>query len=301
MRSAVAMLAALLSAVVAGTARADHAPAGTPAEFNHARHAGLPGFGSCVRCHSAGVESDRKRPGQTSHDICEAAMCHASDFSSERFAETKICTVCHKRKEKIHVDGNIKPFPPENPAADFDVKFSHASHLTDHVKGRMHDSCLDCHAIDRTTGTTTPPAHAVCERCHGAQSKTQMSACEACHETARDAKVKRLPHRLRFAGGACSVSRKFSHERHRIDPRTSGEKLVSCGTCHLRTERAWSLSDLVTPKGRDTMTAACGQCHRPGQHTRTGQALFSVIGNCSNCHEQACFGGGGPTPSDHHF
>lgn len=271
-----------------------------PSVFDHRQHQDdAAGFPECVTCHTESAGADVARPGKEGHAICDAAECHASEFSPLAFAKTELCTTCHLKKARVRLENNLKPFPPEKQRLDYYAEFSHESHLVTRVKKKLKDTCLDCHLVEAKTKEVTRPGHQQCASCHDSKSKVPMSACADCHRFRRDEKGAELAVGPRGRSNPCRVTGKFSHDQHRLDRRakTSG-KVVGCGQCHFGLEKASSLAAIIPTNGRQTMLNACGSCHRSGQMSAGGKAVVATSGDCMHCHQAECLSAG-PLPSWH--
>ncbi|MCB9647975.1 MAG: hypothetical protein H6730_15400 [Deltaproteobacteria bacterium] len=271
-----------------------------PTIFDHREHlAEAKGFPKCGVCHTQQAKADTIRPGREGHATCDGAGCHADAFSPAAYGKTQVCTICHVKKTRLALPNNLKPFPPTKPALEYYAEFSHQSHLVARVKKNLKDACLDCHVVDTKTKEVARPGHDQCVSCHGENDEVPMSKCDACHRPRVDGEGRTVSTGPRGRPNPCRVTKHFSHAEHRVDRRArEADKPVSCGTCHFGLNNAKTLGAIVPTNARKTMLNACGKCHRPGQRTAQGKAVFTTTGDCTRCHQDACLTSG-PIPSWH--
>jgi hypothetical protein len=274
--------------------------------LNHRKHLALPALkkdrdAACARCHTVTPDSDAKRPAASDHRACDSADCHASEWYGQKAEGTEVCLVCHKTSTFWGDMSALRPFPPRPEAKTNDyfldrleyyAEFSHKRHLgvsggnKESVVGKITDEgCLFCHKINLETKEVTRPGHGECQTCHTETSKIPMSKCRACHQ----ARIDDDGHGVRtgpvLRSRATRVSRKFSHEKHRLDRRKREPVGVSCGVCHTSVAEAETLGAIEVTSGSKTMVNACGSCHKDGQKTASGHALFTISGKCTACHD----------------
>jgi hypothetical protein len=280
---------ALIALFAAGSAEAG---------VNHRKH----GKEACASCHGDAEAADKTRPGSSDHRSCDGAECHAAEFYGDKAAATKVCFVCHTSKDFWTDMRELVGFPAGE-GRDYYAEISHKMHLgrgeggQSRVEKVTDQSCLFCHAIDVTTKEVARPGHAACESCHRESSKVPMSSCDACHRFRVDADGKPVPSAPISKPAPTRVTRKFSHEKHRLDRRKKEATPVSCGACHLTVAKATSIGSIEVQGGSNMMSAACGACHRSGQKTADGRPIFSITGRCTSCHDS--LGDTNPVPRSH--
>lgn len=164
-----------------------------------------------------------------------------------------------------------------------DLKFSHASHITEHDV-----ECATCHpnAATSTSGTDDLlPSEETCNQCHDKKD----TKCEFCHTTDKPVLMPRVK----------DFSSKFNHKLH-ID---NGAK---CETCHAGVEKKQSIAGMHLPDMDKCMSchttpqtiAGCDQCHnegdklKPADHTSLwlanhGNFSESKSSNCMSCHQES--------------
>ena len=215
-------------------------------------------------------------------------------------SETMVCRVCHPSGTLFVDKDQLWPFPNTKPdkddgrrqyldGLDFYAEFDHRRHLR--AGGPMSqvedDHCMHCHQIEPTTLAAVRASHATCAPCHENNAEAPMSACTSCHRYRRDNKGRAVATGPSMRAKQGRVTRKFSHENHRTDRRAGkGDAQLSCGMCHSKAARATTLGAIEPTNGMKTMVQACGKCHRAGQRTKDGRAMFTITGKCTYCHEK---------------
>lgn len=244
----IVLTVALAGLVLGGASYA--ADKSEPLRFGHELHQGKGNLkiNECQSCHRVDEGVLQVPLKGRDHKPCNDGDCHASEFMSRT---PTICVVCHDKIEPW-LKQPVRILPARS--SEFKNAMSHQKHESD---------CKTCHG-DVLKDEPGPDAHGVCSTCHTTDSSPLMSDCGSCHA---------LGDKATRAKAQYTVSARFRHSTHQLDPRSQKTKVTDCSVCHTDVVKASNISEITPPSMQ-----SCGACHDGGY-------AFKTTGfGCAKCH-----------------